>query len=135
MFILLLVAVPHSGGKEITGYFAIAFCALGAGYCFYESVWGKPQAWADATGITGYPLGLHLRRKFVPWSEVATCEIETYFDTFGNPILNRPILKGRDGEALITLNLQFTKVEDQARLMKYLKARLPKPTGDSWGLE
>jgi hypothetical protein len=63
---------------------------------------------------------------------VATCEIETYFDTFGKPIIIRPVLKGCDGEALLTLNLLYTKIEDQERLVKYIKARLPKPNDDFW---
>jgi hypothetical protein len=44
----------------------------------------------------------------------------------------RPILKGWDDEPLIALNLLYTKVEDQERLVKYIKAKLPKPKGDLW---
>ena len=114
------------------GYAIIAVFGLVVGGCLYESQWGKPQAWADGAGITGYPVGHHVRRKFVPWSSVATCEIETCFDTFGEAAIVRPILIGGDGETLLMLNLLFTKVEDQERLVKYIKAKLPKPKVDFW---
>jgi hypothetical protein len=103
----------------LSGYFGL--CAI--------HNWGdrKPQAWADQHGVTGYPSGLHLHRRFVPWSDVATCEIETFYGTFGNPVLVRPILKGCNGESLLALSLLNTKLEDQERLVNYIKAKLPKP--------
>ena len=61
---------------------------------------------------------------------MATCEIETYFDTFGRPVFTRPTLKGWGGEALLSLNLLGVKMEDQERLVKYIKAKLPKPKDD-----
>jgi hypothetical protein len=130
---LILVAVPHDRMEGVGwAYALIAFFGLMAGYCLYAGRWGEPQAWADASGVTGYPVGFNARRRSVPWSAVATCEIETYYDTFGKPVLVRPTLKGRDGEALLTLNLMYTKMEDQERLVKYIKARLPKPKEDFW---
>ncbi len=112
-------------------------------YCFSAlfglsvlNVWWdrKPQAWADREGVIGYPIGFRggLSRRFVPWSDVATCEIETYFDTFGQQVLIRPILKGWRGETLMMLQLLWTSIEDQQRLVKYIKARLPKPKDDLW---
>jgi hypothetical protein len=65
-------------------------------------------------------------------TDVATCEIETHYDTFGNPLIIRPILKGNDDETLLVLNLLCTKIEDQERLVKYIKAKLPKPKDDLW---
>ena len=133
VIVLILLMIPHDRVGGIGwAYALIGFFGLGAGHCFYERLWGKPQAWADSSGITGYPIGFHFRRRFVRWSGVATCEIETYFDTFGKPVIIRPILKGWDGKPLIILNLQFTKMEDQERLVKYIKAKLPKPKDDLW---
>jgi hypothetical protein len=130
---LILAVVPH---EKMTGvgsaYALLALFGLGAGYCLYEARWGRPQAWADATGITGYPVGFHSRRRLIPWSDVATCEIETYHDTFGKPVIVRPILKDWNGQALLTLNLLYTKMEDQERLVKFIKAKLPKPKLDYW---
>jgi hypothetical protein len=90
------------------------------------------MSWPAPSGVTGYPVGFHARRRSVPWSALATCEIETYFDTFGKPIIIRPVLTGCDDEALLTLNLLYTKMEDQERLVKDIKAKLPKPNDDFW---
>ena len=92
----------------------------------------KPQVRADAAGITGYPSHRALRRKFVPWSNVLTCEIETFFDSFGKPTLLRPILKGHNGETLMELSLVQTRMGDQERVVKYIRARLPKTVIDPW---
>lgn len=130
---LMLIAIPHD---QMTGvgwaYGTIGLLGLGAGYFFYERRWGTPQARADSTGITGLPVGFHMRSRFVRWSDVATCEIETYYDTFGKPVIVRPILKGCDGESLMALNLMCTKMEDQERLLKYIRAKLPKTKDDPW---
>ncbi len=73
----------------------------------------------------------------MPWSDVATCEIETFSNTFGEPVLVRPTLKGWNGESLMALYLLYTRMEDQDRLVKYIKAKLPKPkptlSDDFWG--
>ena len=73
----------------VLGLLLGAFFGLGAINIWWDR---KPQAWADRHGITGYPSGLHLYRRFVPWSDVATCEIETFSNTYGEPVLVRPIL-------------------------------------------
>ena len=63
---------------------------------------------------------------------MATCEIETYDDTFGKPVIIRPILKGWNDENLMVPNLMYTKIADRERLVKYIKAKLPKPKDDLW---
>lgn len=130
----LFVVIPHDLMRGTVGWFyvLIGFFALETVYCFYQRWWGAPQARADASGVRGAPVGFHLRTRFVPWSDVATCEIETYHNTFGKPIIIRPILKGWDGAALLALDLRYTKLEDQERLVKYIRARLPKPKLDIW---
>ena len=110
----------------------IVLVFLGA---FGLSAWwdGKtPQVRADASGILGYPLGMSFRRKFVPWSDVATCEIETYYNTFGSLAIIRPILKDSSGRELLSLNLLYTQPQDQQRLVKYIQAKLPKTKEDYW---
>jgi hypothetical protein len=99
------------------------------GFCTMINWWDRrPEAWADRDGITGYPIGRFcLRRRFVPWSDVARCEIETLYNTFGEPVVIRPALKGWNGELLMTLNLLYKTMQDQERLVKYIKAKLPKP--------
>jgi hypothetical protein len=75
---------------------------------------------------------MSFRRKFVPWSDMATCEIETHYDTFGSPAIIRPILKDSAGRELISLNLLSTEPQDQQRLVKYIQAKLPKTKEDFW---
>jgi hypothetical protein len=72
------------------------------------------------------------RRRFVPWSDVATCEIETYYDTFGSPAIIRPILKDSAGRELMSMDLLQTELQDQQRLVKYIQARLPKTKENFW---
>jgi len=95
--------------------------------CFIENIldYGKPIAWVDADGATGYPSHRALWRKFVPWSDIFSCEVETRYDTFGKPILLRPILKGRHGETLMKLYLIYTPMIEQERVVKYIKTKLP----------
>ena len=131
LFALLLTFMPRSETWTVgLGYVLIGFFGLGAINIWWDR---KPQAWADRDGITGYPNGYHLRRRFVPWSDVAACEIETFCNTFGKPVLIRPILKGWNGESLLALNLLSTKMKDQERLVRFIKAKLPKTKDDFWG--
>ena len=92
----------------------------------------NPQARADAEGVTGYPSPRAMRRVFVHWSDVLTCEIQTIYDTFGKPGLLRPILRGHNSENLMELNLLQTPMAEQERVVKFIKARLPKPQVDPW---
>ncbi|AMV37765.1 hypothetical protein [Planctomyces sp. SH-PL62] len=93
---------------------------------------GKPQARVDLDGVTGYPSHRAMVRRFVPWIDVFSCEVQTIYDTFGKPVLLRPILKGRDGETLMKLALQYTPMVEQDRIVKAIKARLPESEVESW---
>lgn len=84
------------------------------------------KARADIEGIFGCPFGCHFRRKMVPWSEIETCELVTHHDTFGNLVLIVPVFKDASGTDVLKLDLTATPIEDQERLVKYIKARLPK---------
>jgi hypothetical protein len=120
------LTAPAGKVKGIAYVYAIfVFSGLGFLYCLYERLWGKPKVRADASGITSYPASF-LIRLFVPWSDVAKCEIVTAYDTFGKPVFMRPFLKGWNDEALIAMDFQYTKVEDQERLVRYIKAKLPR---------
>ncbi len=103
---------------------------------FAHILWDRknPQARADAEGITGYHSYRAMRRVFVPWSDVWTCEIQTIYDTFGKAILLRPILRGHNGETLMQLNLLQTPMVEQDRIVKLIKSKLPKPQVDPWEL-
>lgn len=127
-FILVFMRPPPKGA-------IIGWLLLGTFGAFGLNAWwdGKtPQVRADAGGILGYPWGMSFRRKFVPWSDVATCEIETHYDTFGSLVITRPILKDSAGRELISLSLLNTEPQDQQRLVKYIRAKLPKTKEDFW---
>lgn len=130
---LILITTAHDRIRDVECvYGLIGIFGLGAGWCFYTRWYGKPQARADSFGIMGHPGGFQIRRNFVSWSDVASCEIMTYYDTFGKPAIIIPALKGYDGETLMALNLSFTEMADQERFVKYIKAELPKPKEDFW---
>lgn len=101
---------------------------------FIQMLWdGKaPRARVDAEGITGYPSHRAVRRVFVPWSHVLTCEIRTTYNTFGEPIGIVPIFRGHNGETLMELFLLDTPMAEQDRIVKFIKSRLPDPQVDPW---
>lgn len=105
----------------------LAFLEFIFAYGCYDCWWGQPRCRADRFGIMGYPTGPTVRRRFVPWSDVAICEIVARYDTFGKRMAVWPVLKGRDGKTLLALDLQLISLEDQERLVKYIRTKLPKP--------
>jgi hypothetical protein len=125
----ILVLMPHAKMKNVEyAYVLIAFFGSGALFLWWVKDWASVRA--DASGLYGYPLGFHFRRKFVPWSAVATCEIHTVYDTFGAPTLILPVLKDRYGRELMTPNLLHTRFEDQERLARYIRVKLAKAMDD-----
>jgi hypothetical protein len=116
----------------ILGYSLIALLGLLTIFFFYESRCGKPQVWSDTSGVAGFPSGFHLKQRFIPWTNVKSCEMETLYNTFGEPVVLLPVLKGFNGETLIKLDLRFLKLDDQERLVKAIMSRLPKSALDPW---
>ena len=92
----------------------------------------KPLARFDQLGLTCYATGRIWRKKFIPWSDVAACELTTVYDTFGNLAAISPRLMDREGRTLLTPYLLGASVADQARLADFIKARLPKTKVDLW---
>lgn len=101
-------------------------------FVFFLLESGKPQARVDAKGVTGYPSPRALRRRFIPWTQISSCEVLTTYNTFGEPVLLRPIFRDRDGETLIELYLAFTPIVEQERLVKFIKTKLPETELDPW---
>ena len=85
---------------------------------------------ADQRGVFGYPTRYTLRRKRLPWSTIATCDIVTRHNTFGTPYLIVPTFKDELGRKLMTLSLYGVPMECQHRLVKYIKHKLPKARVD-----
>ncbi len=112
---------------------------VGGAYILFCSIlvvldYNNPQVRVDAEGVWGFSSKRTIRRVFVPWSDVVNCEIRTTYNTFGEPVLLRPIFKGHNGETLLDLNLVHTPMVEQERVVKFIKARLPKPQVDPWEL-
>jgi hypothetical protein len=87
---------------------------------------------ANSRGIDGPRRDFPFGRKFVPWSEIEACEILTYYNTFGGRTLILPIFKDRLGKKLLSLDLSLVMPSDQDRLVKYIKAKLPKSPFESF---
>lgn len=90
------------------------------------------QVRADSQGILGLPVGFHFRRRYVPWSDIESCEIVTYYNTFGDPTRILPIFKDRLGTKVLSLDLSLVMPSDRDRLVKYIKAKLPKSPVESF---
>jgi hypothetical protein len=90
------------------------------------------QVRADCEGILGLPVGFHVRRRIVPWSDIESCEIVTYYNTFGDPTRILPVFKDRLGTKVLSLDLSMVMPSDGDRLVKYIKAKLPKSPIESF---
>ena len=90
------------------------------------SAWDGCQVRLDRYGVFGYPARLALDRKLLPWSEVASCDIITRYDPFGRLYLIVPVFKDALGRKLMSLHMEQVPVEHQQRLVKSIKAKLPK---------
>jgi hypothetical protein len=127
--ILIVIPAEKMTGRP-WGYVLMAFFGIVAVHLWLDR--GNPKAWADCGGITAFPGINAFRRRFVPWSKVASCEIETFFDRSGKPVVLRPVLKDAHGAVLSSPDLTYTRIDDQKRLVGYIKAKLPKPQVDLW---
>ncbi|QEH35410.1 hypothetical protein OJF2_39620 [Aquisphaera giovannonii] len=136
-FSLALVAflLLDSDIKEYRPFAVVGLGLFGAGTvgCFYDLARRVPQAWADASGVTGYPLRFGFRRRFVPWSSIESCDVETRHDIQGKPSVVLLTLKGAAGKRLLTMAFGGL-TEDPAPLIKAIRAHLPKPDRgiDDW---
>jgi hypothetical protein len=128
---LMLPVVP----REALGYAysLIAFFALFWLWCLWtpRRIRDRRYIRADSRGILGYTMGPPSGVRLIPWSEVATCEIETAYDTFGSPVVIWLIFQDAGGKELMKLAL-WPSLEDDRRLVKYVQAKLPKTKEDFW---
>jgi hypothetical protein len=129
---LLGVVYSHLVGAHpmqlIFWYVCAIFCGGHAIQTFVA--WDGCYVRADRRGVFGYPARYAVRRKLLPWSEVATCDIVTRHDPFGKPYLIVPVFKNESGTKLMTLSLWGIPMECQLRLVKYIKAKLAKARVD-----
>ncbi len=135
--LMLIDSSRHERGAEVQAFcwFMIAACVLVMLYLGYWRDWGRPIFRLDANGILGYPAGfwwLKPHPRFIPWPEVAACEIETRYDVFGSAAHVLPIFMDAAGRELLRLDLRYVPrtVEEQA--VQYIRVELPKTREDYW---
>jgi hypothetical protein len=123
--LLVLALVKFDNVSELN--FAYAAVAI-SGTCAVGLWWTRNacKGRANVEGIYGAPIGPYFRKRMVYWSDIESCEIASQFDTFGKLILITPEFKDTFGNTLLKLDLTGTRIEDQERLVKFIKAKLPK---------
>ncbi len=136
MFFLLLGVGSHLAGVHpVQLIFWYVSAGFFGGYAIQLlSAWDGCWVRADRRGVFGYPARYAIRRRLLPWSEIATCDIITCHNPFGTPYLIVPVFKDELGRKLMTLSLYGVPMECQMRLVKYIKAKLPKSRIDVEGL-
>jgi hypothetical protein len=70
----------------------------------------------------------------VHWSQIKACQIVTYYNRWGKPIVTLPVFKDLLGKELLSLDLLAIKMADQERLVKFIKTRLPRSPVETWDL-
>jgi hypothetical protein len=124
---LFLAVGSHLAGLHHIQLIFLYGCAIFFGGYALQLFSAIDGCWvrADQRGVFGYPARYSLRRRLLPWSKIATCDIVTRHDPFGTPYLIVPVFKDELGRKLMTLSLYGVPMECQMRLVKYIKSKLP----------
>jgi hypothetical protein len=95
------------------------------------AIWmrGVEQVRSNEQEIQGYSSPFAFRRNSCLWAEIETCEIMTHFDIWGQSSI-RPVFQDQSGATLMRLDLSGVEPADRDRLLKYIKARLPRTQVD-----
>jgi hypothetical protein len=128
LFCLATAAAPifvlMGGGRDGAAcLWGMAPLAVLAGLC----LWSFRRAYlvrVDPWGLSGPPCWPPFRRKYVPWSEVETCDIVTLCTTFGRTNLSVPVLRDRFGRKLLCLGMFLLTPADQISLLTYIESKL-----------
>ena len=126
VFFGLMVLVSHGDWLAIG---LTVFCVLAMIQAGVIVPWVNPRTTVDATGIWGYPRDLAIRRRFIPWSAIATVEVETIHNLNGKARLIRPILYDSAGRRIIRLDTIGLRLAEQEKLVHAIQVRLPRGTG------
>jgi hypothetical protein len=124
--LVVILALVKFDDPELVRYVYVA--AAISGTCLVGLWWTRNacKARANAEGVYGASVGPSFRRRMVHWSDIESCEIVSQFDTFGKLILITPVFKDTFGGTVLKLDLSGARIEDQERLVKYIKAKLPR---------
>jgi hypothetical protein len=96
---VLVLVDPSLRKDNVWAYALIVIPAFVGALALYVRWRGTPRAWADASGFTAVPFGAFGHR-FVPWSLVSSCEIETYHAIRGETTALFVTLEDFNGEPL-----------------------------------
>jgi hypothetical protein len=118
--ILVLLGNSRDGTACLCGMSPLAVLT---GLCLWRFR-GPYVVRVDPWGVNGPPCWAPFQRKYVPWSEVATCDIVTYYTTFGRRRLIVPIFRDRLGRNLLSLGMFPLSPADQVRLLIYIRSKL-----------
>lgn len=131
----LLILVPLATGLGwpcsdrglIDGLPFVAFDGL-AGAFLLSAWWNRDRPWlrADAHGLLASCGRLGLRRRFVEWEDVRACELTTIYAPWGEVAGYRTRLLGETGEILLDNRLAGVPRAERERVVKYIRAKLPK---------
>jgi hypothetical protein len=136
----------HDAVWRVAGFVLGPLFILGgiwAGVDCARELWrGQPYLRIDPDGVTGVPASqkTSLRRTFVPWSRIATCEVETVRDTWGRVTTSMAIFQDAEGRPLLTTPLTWPWAAsayeaEHSQALKAIRARLPKPADVAWERE
>jgi len=121
MVIMAVYFLPSVPGTERTGYGIAAFSALfSLGPWYGWLTRNGLAARVDADGVRAESAG---PRSFVPWKQIAACEIFTVRDVVGEDAFTRYMFKDADGKLLMTLTTLLTSKKDRERLGRAVRGQ------------
>ncbi len=97
------------------GIVGILMFGTGAIYC-WRSDWIVAQA--NAEGITATDRN---RKRFVAWSEIASCDVVTVHSMYGKFVSRYPVLKDAQGKSVFSTTFSYASQEDKDRLIEFIR--------------
>jgi hypothetical protein len=136
MIVATMIAAPPTEWDRDARVGLFVLFTLGLGLAALMMCFGPARILlsGNSEGVFGQVVGFPRNEKRVPWSQIKTCEIVTYHNRSGKPILIQPDFKDVLGKQLLSLDLLRFNMPDQERLMKFIKTRLPKSPIETWDL-
>jgi hypothetical protein len=117
--IIVLLGSSRDGAAIFGGMSPLAVLA-GLCLCRFR---GPYVVRVDPSGVTGPPYWAPFRRKYVPWSEVVTCDIVTYYTAFGRRWLIVPVFRDGQGRSRLSLGMFPLSPTDLDRLLVYIRSK------------
>ena len=77
----------------------------------------------DPGGILAYPA---MFRTYITWEKIASCDITTRYNAFGELATVVPVFKDQHGKEVLRLNLSTASPGEKDQMLKYIRNKLPK---------